>query len=119
MMVFVLIMSPLSMAVGLIDFIDNKLDSPLAKYAKADVSKVLKGLEGYTQYIQHKIVSPGLLEFNGGDKGMSKAMQAQVDDYKKTLVTQFEARYPQIVCSLIKQLPLIIVPRKLCPAAKS
>ena len=60
---------------GLIDFLDNKLASAPEKYAKSDVDNVRKGLEGYNQYIQSDIVTPGLLKFNGGDATKADAMQ--------------------------------------------
>jgi hypothetical protein len=80
---------------GLIKFIDNKMDSAPSKYNKDEVSKVRKGLEGYNQYIQAKIVTPGLLKFNHGDKIKANAMQKQVDAFKATVVTTYEKRYPQ------------------------
>ena len=80
---------------ALIDFVDNKLDSAPSNYVKADVQKVRKGLRAYHQYIQNQIVSPGLLEFNGGDKDKANQMQTQVDAYKETLVKQLNVRYPE------------------------
>ena len=53
---------------GHIIFVGTKLDAGAAKYPTADVTKVREGLAGYDQYIQAKIVSPGLLKFAGGDK---------------------------------------------------
>lgn len=100
-----LIFSKSSMAAGLINemqscqalikFIDNKLDLAPSTYEQDDVNKVRKGLGTYNQYIQRQIVSPGLLQFNGGDKDKANQMQKQVDTYKKTLVKQLEARYPK------------------------
>jgi len=80
---------------GLLDFIDTKLNSAPAKYPAADVAKVKKGLKGYNQYIQAKIVTPGLLKFNGGDRTKANAMQKQVDAYKLSLVKGYQQRYPQ------------------------
>jgi hypothetical protein len=80
---------------ALIDFVDNKLDSGPSNYNKGDVKKVRTGLESYNQYIQREIVSPGLLQFNNGDTTKANQMQKQIDTYKKTLVKQLEARYPQ------------------------
>jgi len=80
---------------ALINFVDNKLDSVPSNYDKGDVKKVRTGLESYNQYIQREIVSPGLLQFNNGDKAKANQMQKQIDTYKKTLVKQLEARYPQ------------------------
>ena len=100
-----LIVSKSTLAAGLInemqscqafiDFIDNKLNSAPSTYDPEDVKKVREGLGTYNQYIQRQIVSPGLLEFNGGDKDKANQMQKQVDTYKQTLVKQLEARYPQ------------------------
>lgn len=100
-----LIFSKSSMAAGLInemqscqaliEFIDNKLDLAPSTYEQDDVNKVRKGLGTYNQYIQRQIVSPGLLQFNGGDKDKANQMQKQVDTYKQTLVKQLEARYPK------------------------
>ncbi|GLS90188.1 hypothetical protein GCM10007916_12550 [Psychromonas marina] len=80
---------------ALIEFIDNKLAVAPSNYDQEDVQKVRKGLGTYDQYIQRQIVSPGLLEFNGGDKDKANQMQTQVDTYKNTLVKQLETRYPQ------------------------
>lgn len=80
---------------GLIEFLDQKLDSAPSSYSKADIKTVRKGLEAYDQYIQQDIVSPGLLEFNGGDKGKAKDMQKQVDAYKESIVKQMNQRFPQ------------------------
>lgn len=100
-----LIVSKSSMAAGLIndmqscqaliEFVDNKLDSAPSNYPEGDVKKIREGLNTYNQYIQREIVSPGLLQFNGGDKTKANQMQEQVDTYKKSLVKQFEARYQQ------------------------
>jgi len=78
-----------------IDFVGNKLALAPSSYAQKDVRKIRKGLETYNKYIQRQIISPGLLEFNGGDKDKANQMQKQVDTYKQTLVTQLEARYPK------------------------
>lgn len=79
---------------GLIEFVDKRLDSAPAGYDKENIAKVRKGLDAYNQYIQNEIVSPGLLQFNGGDKAKADGMQKQVDTHKQSLVKQFEARYP-------------------------
>lgn len=78
---------------ALLDFIDDRLESPPNNYPIKEVEKVREGLEGYDQYIQNEIVSPGLLAFNGGDAGKTKEMQKQVDAYKKALVKSFQTRY--------------------------
>lgn len=80
---------------ALIAFVDNKLDLAPSNYNQEDVKKIRKGLGTYNQYIQRQIVSPGLLEFNGGDKDKANQMQKQVDAYKQTLVEQLETRYPK------------------------
>lgn len=80
---------------GMIDFLDIKLNSAPDKYSKEDIATIRKGLEAYDVYIQNEIVSPGLLEFNAGDKAKADAMQAQVDAYKASLVNGFKGRYPQ------------------------
>ena len=100
-----LIISKSTLAAGLInemqscqafiDFIDNKLNSAPSTYDPEDIKKVREGLGTYNQYIQRQIVSPGLLEFNGGDKDKANQMQKQVDTYKQTLAKQLEARYPK------------------------
>jgi len=78
---------------ALIDFIDGKLSSAPAAYPASDVKLVRSGLEKYNVYIQDEIVSPGLLDFNGGDAAKAKAMQGQVDAYKATLVAGYNNRY--------------------------
>lgn len=80
---------------GVIDFLDKKLESAPSKYDDDDVTKVREGLDGYNQYIQREIVSPGLLQATGGDKSKADDYQRQVDSYKESLVTQLDARYPQ------------------------
>jgi hypothetical protein len=80
---------------GLIDFIDGKLVSPPEKYAASDVKKIRQGLAAYNEYIQSEIVTPELLAFTGGNMAKANAMQKQVNKYKATLASQFEARYPQ------------------------
>ena len=80
---------------GQIMFIGTKLDAGAAKYPADDVKKVRQGLEGYDQYIQTKIVSPGLLKFVGGDQAKADEMQTQVDAYKKNIVSRLQKRYPQ------------------------
>lgn len=79
---------------GLLDFIDQKLNTT-AQYPASDISNVRKGLKSYNQYIQSTIVSPGLLQYSGGDSAKADALQQQVNAYKQTLVDGFNARYPQ------------------------
>ncbi|MEE9346833.1 MAG: hypothetical protein V3U82_01470 [Robiginitomaculum sp.] len=80
---------------ALIDFVDYRMAHAPKKYAKADVKAVRAGLAGYDKYIQSTIVTPGLLEFNGGDKGKAKAMQKQVDDYKATVTAAYKQEFSQ------------------------
>ena len=80
---------------GQIMFIGTKLDAAAEKYPADEVKKVRQGLEGYDQYIQTKIVSPGLLKFVGGDQAKADEMQTQVDAYKKNIVARLQKRYPQ------------------------
>ncbi len=79
---------------GLIQFINNKLDSAPASYGRQEINTVRKGLDGYNQYIQDEIVTPGLLQFTNGDHARAEAMQKQVDAYKQSVVQQLDARYP-------------------------
>lgn len=80
---------------ALIQFVNIKLDSAPATYNNAAITNVRIGLNSYNNYIQTEIVTPGLLQFNGGDATKAEAMQVQVNTYKTTLVKQYEARYPQ------------------------
>ena len=80
---------------GVLDFVSQKLDSAPSNYPAADVSAVQKGLAQYDDYIQQTIVTPGLVNFNGGDSAKADVMQKQVDAYKATLVTGFNKRYPE------------------------
>ena len=80
---------------GMISFIEAKLESASSKFEAEDVKTIRKGLEGYDQYIQQEIITPGLLKFNGGDEAKANLMQTQVDGYKKTLVKSLQVRYPQ------------------------
>ena len=70
---------------ALIDHVDNILEDAPEAYREKDVKNVRNGLKFYNKYIQAEIVTPGLLKFNGGDEKKAKAMQAQVDAYKKTV----------------------------------
>ncbi|WP_017932061.1 hypothetical protein [Robiginitomaculum antarcticum] len=78
---------------AMIMFVDGKLDTVKGK--KAQVKAVRKGLNAYDRFIQNTVISPGLLEFNSGDKGKASVMQGQVDAYKSGLVAQLNKRYPQ------------------------
>jgi len=80
---------------ALIEFIGSKLDASPAGYSESAMGKVRKGLNGYNQYIQTEIVTPGLLKFNGGDKTKASDMQKQVDDYKQSVLKAYETRYPK------------------------
>jgi hypothetical protein len=80
---------------AVIDFVDAKLDTVGSKYDAVDVEIVRNGLNAYHTYIQVEIVTPGLLEFNGGDKGKADAMQMQVDAYKTTVTNVYATKYPQ------------------------
>lgn len=80
---------------GYMDFVETKLVAGAAKYPAAEVKKVRKGLSGYDQFIQSKIVSPGLLKFSGGDKAKADQLQTQVDAYRKNIVSRLQKRYPQ------------------------
>jgi len=79
---------------GLIEHIDKKLDETGSKYDKGAVKKVRNGLEGYNQYIQRDIVTPGLLKYSGGDQSKAKSMQEQVDAYKKTVAKRLRPYLP-------------------------
>lgn len=80
---------------GLLQFVDNKLESAPAKYPAADVKAIRKGLKQYNAFIQKDIITPGLLKFSAGDKAKSKLLQDQVNDYKKTVIKAYQSRYPQ------------------------
>jgi len=80
---------------GFLNFIDTKLNTAPAEYAQQDITTVRNGLNAYNHFIQTEIVTPGLLQFNHGDKAKANQMQKQVDDYKQTLVNQLQKRYPQ------------------------
>lgn len=53
---------------ALIDFIEQKLSNPPAKYKSDLVDTAKLGLGKYDDYIQSDIVTPGLIEFNGVTK---------------------------------------------------
>ena len=80
---------------GYIHFIDTKLNSAPTTYSQQDITTIRNGLDAYDAFIQNEIVTPGLLQFNHGDKAKASQMQKQVDDYKQTLVNQLQKRYPQ------------------------
>lgn len=78
-----------------IDFLDYKMKNAPKKYPKADVKTVREGLSAYSDHLQNTVITPGLLEYNGGDAKKAKAMQGQVDDYKATVTAAYKKRYPQ------------------------
>jgi len=78
---------------ALLDFVDDKLTQSPTSYPSSDIKLVRSGLDKYNDYIQKEVVSPSLLKFSGGDVGKAKAMQGQVDAYKKALVTSLHNRY--------------------------
>lgn len=80
---------------ALLEFLDKKLDNAPNNYTPAEVQTVRSGLNGYHQYIQKEIVTPGLLAFTGGNSGKAEQMQQQVDAYKAQLVGSLNKRYPQ------------------------
>ncbi|MDT0595439.1 hypothetical protein [Glaciecola petra] len=80
---------------ALIEFVEQRLSSPPASYDKTKVTNILEGLGAYNTHIQETIVTPGLLQFNQGDKAKAQNMQQQVDAYKKTLIANFAKRFPE------------------------
>lgn len=80
---------------ALIDFIEQKLSNPPAKYKSDLVDTAKLGLGKYDDYIQSDIVTPGLVEFNGGDKAKAAEMQKQVDAFKSSLTKALNQRYSQ------------------------
>ena len=80
---------------AVIDFMDAKIISASAKYDAANIDAARKGLKTYNSYIQNEIVTPGLLEYNGGDATKAKAMQAQVDTYKASVTAGLNSKFPQ------------------------
>lgn len=80
---------------AMIAFVEKKLKYPPSSYTDSDIQKVLGGLNSFDEHIQSKVITPGLLSFNGSDKSKADAMQAQIDTYKSQLVAGFEKRYPQ------------------------
>lgn len=77
------------------DFLDYKMKNAPKKYPKADVKAVREGLTAYSDYLQDTVITPGLLEYNGGDKKKAKTMQGQVDAYKASVTASYKKRYPQ------------------------
>lgn len=80
---------------AVIEFVNKKLESAPSTYSKDDVAAVRKGITAYNKFIQSEIVTPGLLQFNGGDAAKAEAMQKQVDAYKVQLVAGLEKRFAQ------------------------
>ena len=78
---------------GLLDYLEIKLQDAPSNYPIDKVKKVREGLSQYHGYIQEEIVTPGLLQFNGGDASKAEAMQQQVDAYKTTIVKGLTTRY--------------------------
>jgi hypothetical protein len=103
---------------GLIEFIDAKLDNAPASYSDDDVNTVRTGLNGYHRYIQREIVTPGLLQFNSGDRASADAMQNQVDAYKALLITQFEGRYPSHELKMDQAMSVNECTKKAVPAGQ-
>lgn len=80
---------------GLLQFVDSKLKAAPAKYSAKDVASVRKGLQQYNAFIQKEVVTPSLLQYNGGDKAKADLMQKQVNAYKDTVIKSYQSRYPQ------------------------
>lgn len=80
---------------ALIEFVEQKLASPPAGYEKTKVMNIVEGLGAYDKYIQESIITPGLLQFNQGDKAKAQSMQQQVNAYKQTLSARLAKRYPE------------------------
>lgn len=81
---------------GLIQFLQEKIESlPSSNNNGEHIANASKALSIYDNYIQETIVTPGLLQFNSGDKQKAKAMQTQVDAYKNSLVDNLQKRYPE------------------------
>lgn len=72
---------------GLLDFLDGKL-AETTQYDASEVAKIRQGLKGYNDYIQTDIVTPGLRQY-----GDVASLQAQVDQYKATIVNAYKGRY--------------------------
>lgn len=87
------LINEMQMCQALISFVEKKLNPAPQNYDKNDVNNVLKGLAAYDQYIQRDIITPGLLQFSKGNAAKAKQLQQQINDYKKTVVKQLEARY--------------------------
>lgn len=80
---------------ALLDFIETKLATAPEAYPISDVELIKKGIGNYNGYLQREIVTPGLVEFNGGDQAKAQAMQEQVNAYKATLVSSLQNRYKE------------------------
>lgn len=70
---------------GLLDYLQQKLAKAPAHYDASKIKGIQMALKNYDDYIQDSIITPGLLEFNGGDQAKATAMQQQVDAYKQTI----------------------------------
>lgn len=80
---------------ALLTFLDQKLTTT-ESYAPEQVAVVLTGLSGYDAHIQDDIITPALLVHTKGNAEQAQALQAQVDEYKGTLVLGLEQRFPAL-----------------------
>ncbi|WP_409432762.1 hypothetical protein ACJ3XI_11220 [Litorimonas sp. RW-G-Af-16] len=84
----------MSGCVATLDYVTAKLQSlPKSKYDKADRAALLDALTQYRAFIQDEHITPGLLEFNGGDQAKADAMQQQVTDYQNQVVASHDAKF--------------------------
>jgi hypothetical protein len=79
---------------AVIDFVEIKSTEARSVYSEKDINVVLKGVQAYDVYIQDEIITPGLLQYVGGDNDKAEALQQQVDVYKSGLVESFKKRFP-------------------------
>lgn len=77
---------------GLLDYMQQKLAKAPAHYDASVVRGIQMALKHYDEHIQNSIITPGLLEFSGGDHSKADAMQQQVNAYKHTITQGLTSR---------------------------
>ncbi|MBT0586999.1 hypothetical protein [Alteromonas oceanisediminis] len=80
---------------GLLDYLYEKTQSTNLIYAPSDKEIIAKGLQQYDDFIQETFITPGLQSFVESTDTQVSTLQAQIDDYKVSLVEQLRLQYAE------------------------
>jgi hypothetical protein len=80
---------------ALVDFVDIKLDEFAVHYAAEDIALVHQGLSAYSEFLQHDVITPKLLNMYGGNVDQAKLMQKLFERQKVTFFRHLNERYSE------------------------